>query len=271
MRVFRSSPAALASPAVRLAGRAVRHYSSKQPMPPSHRLSLARLLAVSVLCTYADSVFAADAPPPTGVVNLSSSASIEVPKDLMSVTLAATRDGADAAAVQAALKQALDAALAEARKAARPQQLEVQTGNFSLFPRYAPKGGIAGWQGTAELVIEGRDMPAIGALVGRISTLTVSRVLFNLSREQREKVEGDVTAQAIARYRARAADTAKQFGYSSYTLREVNVIGNEQGAGQPIPMLRSRVASMSTEEALPVEAGKAQVSVTVSGTVQLLK
>ena len=46
-----------------------------------------------------------------------------------------TREGQDAATVQSQLKQALDAALAEARKAARPGQVEVQTGNFSLYPR----------------------------------------------------------------------------------------------------------------------------------------
>lgn len=216
---------------------------------------------------------AAEPAPPSGVVNLSSSASVEVAKDLMSVTLAATRDGADAATVQAALKQALDAALTEARKAVRPQQLEVQTGNFSLFPRYNPKGtGISGWQGTAELIIEGRDMPAIGALVGRISTLTISRVGFGLSREQREKVEGEVTAQAISRYRARATEMAKQFGYSGYSLREVSVSGNEQQGMQPMPMLRAKaMSSSSADESLPTEAGKAQVAVTVSGTVQLTK
>src|SRR4249920_3379840 len=98
-----------------------------------------------VLAFAAGSEWAAE-PPPQNVVGLSASASVDVTKDLLNVTLATTRDGADAAAVQAALKQALDAALAEAKKAAKPVQIDVQTGNFSLFPRYAPKGGITGWQ-----------------------------------------------------------------------------------------------------------------------------
>ena len=154
----------------------------------------------------------AETPPLQGVVSLSSSASIEVTKDLLNVVMTTTREGQDAATVQSQLKQALDAALAEARKAARPGQLEVQTGNFSLYPRYAAKGGINGWQGSAELVIEGKDMPAIGQLTGRIGTMTIGRVGYGVSRELREKVEGEVTAQAIARYRAKAAYYAKQFG-----------------------------------------------------------
>jgi predicted secreted protein len=83
---------------------------------------------------------------PQNVVNLSASATVEVPKDQLTVVFSTTREGSDAAVVQGQLKQALDAALAEARKAARPGQLDVQTGNFSLYPRYSPKGGTNGWR-----------------------------------------------------------------------------------------------------------------------------
>ena len=101
--------------------------------------------------------------PLQGVVSLSASATVEVTKDLLNVVLSTTREGQDAATVQTQLKQALDAALAEARRQAKPGQIDIQTGNFSLYPRYAPKGGINGWQGTAELVIEGKDLAGIGA------------------------------------------------------------------------------------------------------------
>ena len=85
--------------------------------------------------------------------------SVEVTKDVLAVTFSTTKEGADANAVQAQLKQALDAALAEAKKSgASPGQVDVQTGAFSLFPRYTNKGGISGWQGTAELIVDGRDM-----------------------------------------------------------------------------------------------------------------
>lgn len=209
-------------------------------------------------------------PAPSGVVTLTSSATVEVPRDMMSITLSTTREGPDAQAVQTALKQALDAALAEARRVAKPGQVDVQTGNFSLHPRYTNKGVMSGWQGTAELLIEGRDMPAIAQLAGRITTLTVQRVSHGLSRELREKSEGEVSARAIARYRAVAADYAKQFGYAGYTIREVNVSANEPPPGGPIPMMRQQMA-MKEDAALPVEAGKAVVTVTVNGSVQMTK
>jgi len=242
------------------------------PTSPSsnnmNKTVLAPVLAVAAALG-SGPILAADYPPPSGVVSLSSSATAEVAKDMMSVTLATTREGADANSVQSALKQALDAALAEARRVAKPGQVDVQTGNFSLYPRYSNKGVLTGWQGTAELIVEGRDMPAIGQLTGRISTLTISRVGYNLSREVREKSETDVAAQAIARYRAKAADYARQFGYAGYTIREVNVSAEGQ-PGPPVPMMRAKVA-MQADEALAVEAGKAVVAVTVNGTVQLNK
>ncbi len=227
-------------------------------------LALSALLSTSI-------AWAEVTPPPQGVVSLSASASLEVTKDLLGITLNTTREGQDAASVQSQLKQALDAALTEAKKAAKPGQLEVQTGGFSLSPRYTSKGVINGWQGSAELIIEGRDMQAIGQLTGRITTLTISRVAYSLSRELREKTEGEVSAQAIARFRAKGADYAKQFGYSGYGVREVNVSGNEQPSA-PAPMYRAKAMSVaSSDESLPVEAGKGVVTVSVNGTVQMNK
>ena len=80
---------------------------------------------------------------------------MEVTKDVLAIAFNTTREGSDAGAVQSQLKQALETALAEARKAARPGQVDVRTGNFSLYPRYSPKGGINGWQGSAEMIVEG--------------------------------------------------------------------------------------------------------------------
>ncbi|MGE5116745.1 MAG: SIMPL domain-containing protein [Betaproteobacteria bacterium] len=241
---------------------------TRNPMP-------FRLTIAAALLAAAGAAQTAELPPPAGVLGLSASASTEVANDVLGVTLATTRDGLDAQTVQTAMKRALDAALAEARRAARPDgQLEVRTGNFSLFPRYSNKGQIAGWQGSAELLIEGKDMAGIAQLVGRLNALpealTISRVAYRLSRQQREKVESEVTAQAIERYRARAAEMAREFGYASYTIREVTVSGNEPPPYGPVAMMRAKPAG-AADEALPIEPGKGTVTVTVSGTVQMAK
>jgi predicted secreted protein len=204
-----------------------------------------------------------------GVVNLGATATLEVPRDVLSITFSTARDGVDAGSVQTLLKQALDAALIEARKAARPGQLDVQTGTFSIAPRYAPKGGgINGWQGSAELVVEGRDLQAVAQLSGRISTMSVARVAYSLSREVREKAEAEAAAQAIARYRRMAADYAQRFGYTGYSIREVHVNANEPPPIRPMQM-QAKAMTAAPDDALPVEAGKATVMVSVNGSIQL--
>lgn len=216
---------------------------------------------------------AADTATVDGVLGLSASASAEVTRDLLSITFSTARDGSDANAVQSLLKQALDAALAEAKKAARPGQVDVQTGNFSLYPRYtsgssSSKPAINGWQGTAEIVVEGRDMAAIGQLTGRITTMTIARVGYRLSRQAGQEVEGDVAAEAIAAFRAKAASYAKQFGYGAYEIREVNVSTSEPQGG-PTPIMRMQASAAPQGDALSVEPGKATVTATVNGTVQM--
>lgn len=200
-------------------------------------------------------------------LNLSATATLEVAQDWLSVTYATTREGADAAAVQAQLKQALDAALAEARKAARPGQVEVRTGSFGLSPRYGQRGTITGWQGSAELVVSGRDVAAISQLAGRIQTLTIARVGYSLSREAREKVEAEVTAEAIARFRAQADTVSRQFGYRGYTVREVSVSSDAGMVSPPLALRAQAMRAGGDEAALPTEAGRATVTSTVSGSV----
>lgn len=210
-------------------------------------------------------------PAPQNVLSLAATATIEVTKDQLTVVFSTSKEGSDAGAVQSQLKQALDAGLAEARKVARPVQLEVQTGNFSLYPRYSPKGGITGWIGNAELIVEGRDTQAIAQLTARITTLSIARVNYALSREARDKVEADVVAQAITRYRAKAEQMARQFGFASYSLREVQVNTNEGANIGVVPMYARAQSAKLGDESLPTEAGKANVSATVTGSVLLAK
>jgi predicted secreted protein len=222
------------------------------------------------------------APAPSNVVSLSAGASSEVANDWLTIVFSTAREGGDAQVVQAQLRQALDTALAEARKAARPGQVEVQTGAFALHPRYAPAtpranggttpAGIVGWQGAAELIVQGADIPALTKLAGRIQTMTIARTGFSLSRQARDRAEADVTAQAIARFSERADAVTRAFGMRSWALREVTVSGDEPVRPMMQAMVRASATPMAmAEAALPAEAGHALVTVTVSGAVQMAK
>jgi predicted secreted protein len=231
-----------------------------------------KIIAACAIITCSGATFAQQIGHDTlqNLAQLSAVGSVEVQQDLLSISMNTTRDGADASAVQTQLKQALDTALAQARQAAAPGQMEVRTGNFSLNPRYGKDGKLSGWQGTTELVLEGRDFTRITTTAGKIQTLTLANVSFALSRDQRAKVEGEAQTLAIERFKAKAGEIAKGFGFSGYSLREVAVNGNDQGPSpRPYVMSMQAKSSIASDSAVAVEAGKTTVTVNVSGSVQM--
>lgn len=227
-------------------------------------LLIAGLSAATLLSAQAQAL-----PSPQNVVQLSATGAVEVPQDFLSLTLSTTREAPDAATVQTQLKAAVDAALAEARQSAVPGQLEVRSGAFSLYPRHNKDGRISTWQGTAEVVLEGRDFGRISTTAGRVAGMTVNQVVFSLSREARARVEGEAQAMAIQQFKTKAADIAKSFGFAEYSLREVAVMADEGGMPRPRVMAMQAKGVSADMAPVPVEAGKSTVTVTVSGGVQL--
>ena len=222
------------------------------------------------LYTLALVALAQPAPPaPRDVVQFSVASVAEARQDELSVTLRTSRDGNEALLVQEQLKAALEAALAEARGTAQPGAMDVRSGNFSLVPRSGRDGRINGWQGSAEMVLSGRDFERIASTAGHIQGMTVAGVVFGLSREQRERLETQAQAQAIERFRVRAGEIARAFGFTAYTLREVSLSSQELGNPPRPRFMTLEVRSSAAEAPLPVEAGQATVQVTVSGSVQL--
>ncbi len=227
------------------------------------------LVAASLVSTWSAAQMPGVAKDPEGVVSLGSSATVQVPNDWIVVEFSTSKEGADANAVQSALKEALAAALALARPVAKPDgHVEVQGGGFSLQPRFNAKGVVNGWVGNTSLVVQGRDMATIADLAGRVQTMTVGSLAYSVSREAREKVEGEVAAQAIARFRVKAADYAKAFGYAGFAIRDVSV-NVDGGQPRPRPYLMQAKALSSASDPLPVEAGSGAVTANVNGSVQL--
>ncbi len=207
--------------------------------------------------------------PQQNIIQLTANGVVEVQQDLMTVTVSTLREGSDANAVQTQLKQAVNAALLEAKPLEKSGAMEVRTGNFSLTPRWGRDGKSSGWQGQAEMVLEGQDFARITAVAGKVQTLTVNQLSFGLSRAQREKAERDAQALAIDGFNSRATEIAGRFGFSGFTLREVSVQANDQGGGPRPRMMTMEARAVPSGSPVPVDAGNASIVVTVTGTVQL--
>lgn len=230
-----------------------------------------KIIAVSVWLSGAQAGFSQQLPTPAPVnqrVTLSASASIQIPQDVLTLSLTTQREGVEAQTVQSQLKTALDAALSVAKREAQGTAMEVHTGRFGLSPRYDRAGKLTGWQGSAELVLRGRDFARLGEVAGRVTTLTVAHASFGLTPQQQQSAQSQAQSQAIAQFRQRASAIAEGFGFKAYTLIEAQV-GSDDASGARPQMMALGARALASDAPLPLEAGLSTVSVTVSGTVQL--
>lgn len=228
-----------------------------------------KTIAFGALLIWAHSLFGQTivASEPARRVALSASSQVQVPQDVLTLTLQATNQGYEAASVQNQLKSALDAALLMLQKDAKPGLMEVRSGQFGLSPRYDRDGRITAWQGRAEWVLEGTDVARIAAAAGRVQNMHVSQMGFALTLAQRQLAQDKAQGQAIALFRQRASEIAKGFGASGYVVDDVH-IGFDDGVPPPrASMMLARVVNDTT--AIPVEAGTTTVTVSVSGSVKL--
>jgi len=237
-------------------------------------LSLALAAAVPVALTLASPAAHAQTanphfPEPAGVLSLSSQASADVPQDIIHITLFYEQQAKDPGSLTSALNQRADAALAQAKGVSG---VTARTGAFSVYPSTDRDGKISAWRGRTEVVLESRDFAAASKLAGQLSNqMQVANVEFSLSPEAQRAAEQKLTTEAIKSFRARADEAAKAFGYSSYTIRDVNVGGGRNV--QPYPRMMAMAAapmdSAKMSAPISVEGGKTTVSVTVNGSVQM--
>ncbi|MDE1005032.1 SIMPL domain-containing protein [Paraburkholderia agricolaris] len=205
---------------------------------------------------------------PAGVLSLNAQASAEVPQDVVDITLFYEQEANDPSALTATLNQRADAAL---QKAKGVSGVTARTGSFSIYPSTDRDGRISAWRGRTEVVLESHDFASASKLAGQMaSIMQVGNVQFSLSPEAQRAAEQKLTGEAIKSFREQATSSAQAFGYSGYSIREVNV-GHNGVMPRPMMMMSARAMSADAKASapVPIEGGTSTVTVNVSGSVQM--
>lgn len=206
---------------------------------------------------------------PSQVLHLSASAQTEVPQDWLVMVLSVQKEASQAPAVQKQLNTVLAAALAAATPHAKPGRVDIGTGEMNVSPRYGRDGKISGWQGVAQLILQGRDVVQIASLASSLTDLTVAQIDWRLSPEQKKEAESRIQAEAVAQFQSKAQSLTQQFGFARYMLKEVHVSAQEAGEGvMPRRMAMVQMDAPSSPP-VPTVAGKSRVVVNISGSIQL--
>ena len=206
-------------------------------------------------------------------LTLDATVATEVIPDLAVITLAAEAQGPEAAPITREVQLAINTALAQAK--ATPG-VEARTGAFATQQRWNNKGVRDGWTVRAELILKAKDFAVLGTLAGKLAQqkLMIVSSAFELSRESREREEAALIEGGIAAFRSKAQTASRAFGFSNFTLREVNV-GSISGDTRPIQpkifAMRAATAQVADAEPVAIEGGKVTLTLTVSGGVLMSK
>jgi predicted secreted protein len=230
-------------------------------------LAAAVLLAGAAMAqsAFAQSVIQAQ---PSGVLSLAAQASVDVPQDVVDITLFYEQEAQDPASLTSVLNQRADAAL---RQAKGVDNVTAHSGSFTVYPSTDRDGRISAWRGRTEVVLESKDFAAASKLAGKMSdSMQVGSVTFSLSPEAQRAAEQKLSTQAIASFKQQAQSSAQAFGYSGYAIREVN-IGHNGSSPRPVMMMAARSMGADAKMSAPMalEGGTSTVTVNVSGSVQM--
>lgn len=234
------------------------------------RKSLAGYVAGTVLAFAACHASAQTVAPPSGVLNLDASASLDVPQDVVHITLSYEQQADDPGVLADALNQRTEQVLLAAK---RQSGVTAQTGAISVYPSTDRDGHISGWRGRSEVRLDSHDFAAASKLAGSLSSqMQISNVVFSLSPEARDAAQKKLSGEAIAAFRQKATNASAAFGFGGYTIREVSVSAGENSPPRPMMMTRMAAAPVAAKMAdVPLEAGDSTVTVSVNGSVQMTR
>jgi len=238
---------------------------------PATRPDLQTLLASLMLCLCLSATAQERAgPPPADLLSLDASVSSEVAPDLAIIVLAIDREGPEAGALSREVNQILTQALARARGT---PDIQAATGAYTSYPRQDNKGKRIGWQVHAELVLKSKDFARLSQLTGQLGgELLISSSRFEISPELRSTEESRLIGAGAEAFRVKALAATKAFAYSAYRIREIQLGSAGQQTG-PRPVLMRAVSRDGTADSggAPLEGGRVTLSLTVSGSVQMLR
>lgn len=205
-----------------------------------------------------------------GLVSFATSASRKVANDQINASLSKTVQNKSSAEAQNQIATTLNQAMAIARKY---PQVQVTSGNQATYPQYDKNQKIIGWTGNAALNLKSTDTVVASKLIADLQAfMTMDNLDFTVSDAKRKEVEQALMADASRNFQQQAAALLPAWGAQSYQL--VNVEFNQGNDYYPRARVMPMMAAAKMENTVAdqdFQAGDTNITVTINGTVQLVR
>lgn len=224
------------------------------------------LILALMLALFAGNGFAHSETPQYNRVSLNESAQTEIDNDLLVAVLFAQAEGKDAATPADEVNRIMDWAVNLAKS---HPEVKVQTLGYHSNAVYK-KSAIRGWRVNQSLRLESRDSRLLGDLIAKLQEkLKVQSIGYRVSDEQRRKHLDGLTAEALARFQARAAHIAESLGRSGFRVVRLNINDSRQN---PMPVAHGMRMEASADQSVAparIEAGTRKMTISVNGEIEL--
>lgn len=224
------------------------------------------LILAFMLALFAGNGLAHSEAPQYNRVSLNESAKTEVENDLLVAVLFAQAEGKDSATPADQVNRLMDWAVNLSKS---HPEVKVQTLGYQSNAIYNKKS-IRGWRVKQSLRLESRESRVLGDLVAQLQQqLNVQSIGYQVSDAQRRKHLDNLTAEALARFQARAAHIAKSLGRSDYRVVRLNINDSRHN---PMPVARGMMMEASADHGVSparIEAGTQQMTISVTGEIEL--
>ena len=228
-----------------------------------------KYLVASAALVLSGASFAAEPAPRYNVFELQAEAQREVANDTLAATLYAELNDVNPATLANMINKAANEALRIAKDA---KNVRVRSGSNQTYPVYAKGNVLQTWRGRAEIRIESRDFEAASGLIGKLQAgMQLGSLNFAVSPEARRLAENELTAEAIAAFKARAEIVRGALAGRSYKVQRLN-LSSSQNAPPPRYAVARALAAAAPEVAAPdIEGGASRIIVTAAGTIEVIE
>ena len=200
------------------------------------------------------------------LIDLSAEASRPAANDLARATVFAEASGATPGELANRIKGLMTEGLKIAKGYAT---VKMQSSGTSTYPVYAKGGKIESWRMRSELTLESSDTAALSELLGKLqASLGVSSLAMLPAPETRKNAENEAMLDAVNAFKSRAKLLADTLG-KSYRIKQLSV--NSSGRTPVMPMMRASASFAADAAPMPMEGGDSQVTVNVTGQIELLE
>ncbi|MBP6345887.1 SIMPL domain-containing protein [Neisseriaceae bacterium CLB008] len=202
------------------------------------------------------------------VVSINEQVSKEVVRDTLNVRLSVREEGRDPAVIAQAVTKKMNQVLAQAK--AYPK-VEVAVSGRSSYPSNNKKDQTI-WYDQATISLKSQDFQALNKLIATVQgQAQIQNMHYSVSDKKMKSFEEDLMTTAIERFRYKANHIAKGLGGKGYRIVNIDMGSTpaSYNAGYAPKMMRAAAPAMDEMAVMDAEPGNEQVSLSISGQVQV--